>query len=86
MNAGGFISPRAFAVGDVFGWTLAPTPWRLHDSSHGALAATPDHGTTPILFQVASQPAGGASPAGTLTATATIPKGAIESIVRMAMH
>ena len=31
---GGFVSARAFAVGDVFGWTLAPTPWRLHDAAH----------------------------------------------------
>ncbi len=40
---------------------------------------------TPIPFQFKAQPGAGTSPAGTFTATATVPKAAIESIVRMAL-
>ena len=89
INAGGFLCPRALAGGDVVGWTLAPKVRMLGDGMLSVLDDAPDRGMTPILFTTASQPpapggAGGA--AGSFTATATIPKGAIEAFVRMALH
>jgi hypothetical protein len=86
MNGGGFVTARSFELQDVFGWVLSPSWWRLEHDPLRWIASAPDQGATPILFQLASQPGATASPAGSFTATATIPKGAIESIVRMAMH
>jgi hypothetical protein len=84
MNAGGFITTRSFEVEDVFSWVLSPRWGKLeHDPLH-SIASASDQEATPILFQIASQPAGGASPAGTFTAAATVPKAAIQAIVKMA--
>jgi hypothetical protein len=83
INAGGFVSPRAFAAGDLLGWTLLPV-LRPSGGSLDALEELPDHGTTPVLMRIASQTGGGA--AGSFTATATIPKAAIDAFIRMAMH
>ena len=86
MNAGGFVSSRGFTVGDVFAWTLA-TDWRkLGRDPLAGIASAPDQAMTPVPFQLVSQPSAGESPAGTFTATLTIPKAAIEGIVRTAMH
>jgi hypothetical protein len=86
MNAGGFVTPRAFAVGDVFSWALSPDRWKGLDADPlGALASAPDQGTIPIPFELASQPGGGASPTGTFTTTVTVPKGAIDALVKMTM-
>ena len=83
MNAGGFVTARSFAVEDVFGWVLSP-PWtKLERDPLRGIRSASDQGATPIPFQFASQAPGGASPAGAFTATATVPKGAIESILRM---
>ena len=86
MNAGGFTSARAFAIGDVVGWTLSPPWWKLERDPLAGIASSPDQAMTPIPFQLVAQPGGGASPAGTFTATITLPKAAIESMVRSAMH
>jgi hypothetical protein len=85
MTSGGFLSARAIAEEDPFAWTLATSWNRLSRDAVGALAGTPDKGTTPVPFQMTSQPAGASSPAGTLLATVTVPKGAIESFVRLAL-
>ncbi len=86
VNAGGFVTSRSFEVEDVFAWVLAPRWWKLEHDPLGKIVSSPDQGATPMLFQFASQPGAGASAAGTFTATATVPKVAIESLVRMAMH
>jgi hypothetical protein len=83
MNAGGFITTRSFEVDDVFSWVLSPRWGKLeHDPLH-AIASASDQEATPIVFQFASQPGGGASPAGTFTSSATVPKAAIEAIAKM---
>jgi hypothetical protein len=85
MTSGGFVSARGIAEEDPFAWTLA-TKWnRLSRDAIGALAATPEKGTMPVPFQSTSLPAGASAPAGTFTATLTVPKGAIESFVRLAL-
>ncbi len=85
MTSGGFVSARGIAEDDTFAWTLA-TKWsRLSRDAVGALASTPEKGTTPVPFQTTSQPPGASAPAGTFAATLTVPKGAIESFVRLAL-
>jgi hypothetical protein len=87
ISSGGFFSPRGFAEGNVFLWTLFPNSWReLRRDPLAVLASAPDHGTTPILFQLLAQPAAAASPAGSFSGNVTVPKAAIEAIVRAAMH
>jgi hypothetical protein len=39
---------------------------------------------TPVPFQATAQPAGSSAPSGTFVSMITVPKGAIESFVRMA--
>jgi hypothetical protein len=85
MNAGGFVSARAFTVGDVFSWTLNP-PWgKLGRDPLAGIASAPDQAMTPIPVQLTTEAASAGSPAGTFVATMTVPKTAIASIVRMAM-
>jgi hypothetical protein len=86
MNAGGFVSARGFAVGDVFAWTLATPWWKLGRDPLAGVSSAPDQAMTPVPFQLVSQPGAGESPAGTFTATATLPKAAIEALVRSLMH
>ncbi len=86
MNAGGFVTPRGFEVEDVFAWTFAPRWRRLERDPLAGISSAPDRAATAIPFQMLSLAGAGASPAGTFTATATIPKEAIASILRLAMH
>ena len=85
MNAGGFVSARALSVGDAFAWTLDP-PWeKLDGDPLAGIASASDQAMTPIPLQLTTAPASSASPAGTFTATMTVPKTAIAAIVRMAI-
>jgi hypothetical protein len=84
-NAGGFMTPRTLGIQNAPGWVLSPDWAKLESDPLRWVASAPDRGATPISFQLAAQAGTTESPAGTFTATATIPKGAIESIVRMAI-
>jgi hypothetical protein len=84
MTSGGFVSARGISDGDPFAWTLS-TKWReLGRNVVGALASTSDEGTTPIPFQATAQAPGNNAAGGTFVMTLTVPKGAIESFVRLA--
>lgn len=87
VSSGGFFSPRGLTEGNTFLWTLFPNSWReLGRDPLAPLAQSPDHGTTPILFQFVAQAPAAASPSGSFTGNVTVPKAAIEAIVRAAMH
>jgi hypothetical protein len=86
VNSGGFVTARTLGIPNTIGWVLAPDWSTLERDPLRWVAAASDRGATPVTFAFAAQAATSTSPAGTFTATATIPKGAIESIVRMAIH
>jgi len=84
VTSGGFVSALGIADDDPFAWTLA-TKWHmLSRDVIGALASSADKGMTPVPFQATAQPAGSSAPSGTFVSMITVPKGAIESFVRMA--
>ena len=84
-NAGGFVSPRAFVDGTPFGWVFGQSYGALHRDVLAGLGASPEKGGTAIPFTFTAQPGAGASPAGTFVARTTVPRAAIDDIVRLAM-
>jgi hypothetical protein len=81
MNAGGFLTARGLLDGLPFSWALGGYWTSLPSDAFASFAAAPDQGMTAIPFQLTSQPGGGAAPAGTFVATATVPRAAIEGVV-----
>jgi hypothetical protein len=86
MSAGGFVSARGLASGLPFTWVLGPYWESVGDDDLARLANAPEQGATAIPFQLVARPGGGAEPAGTFVATVTVPKEAIEAIVRLAVR
>jgi hypothetical protein len=85
VTSAGFLSARGLGLKDSLTWVLA-TPWHhLSRESLAAVAAAPDHGTTPILFQTTAQPGSGSTAAGTFSTTVTIPRAAIASLVGLVL-
>ena len=85
MNAGGFVSARAFAGTGVFAWAFSPDLGSLaHDPLRGL--ASSEGAAVPVPFQLTTEAPSSGTPAGTLVGTATVPRAAIATIARMSMH
>jgi hypothetical protein len=85
VTSAGFGTARGVALQDSFLWVLATRWSALSRGPLAALETAPDHGVTPVLFQVTAQPGSATAPAGTFSATVTIPKEAIASLVSLTL-
>jgi hypothetical protein len=86
VNAAGFVSPRGLVAGTAFGWLLGQKYGALHRDVFEGVGASPQQGATPIPFSFTSQAGAGATPGGSFTASAALPRGAIEDLVRIVSH